>query len=560
MDQITNQRKIDPFYDNAVNEIFKHPEKTAFVMDGPIGVGKTSDFLFRGAYVVAQHVSPITKKGKQIRESKWAIVRESENSAIDTAWQILEGALFTPEILALDNSPVKQYGSHPTTIEISHSLPDGTFLEMRMQCHGFNNEKAASRLRSQEFLGGMIPEMQSVPYHVFETLVERCGRWRTKDITIERVIDGKKYMLSGVTGLATVLCDVNIPPRDHELYTQYYDVGDKDELPTMFLTPPPPLIPVPEDKANDDIKAAYPMTKFEGQNVVWVPNPKIYNMTRHYEELDENKVPIPWSGYKYWFKRLHSNDSHIRRYVLGKPDTIGGQAAVYNTFEKNDITVCRKEIGASDQIYIGFDPGGHSALELLALKPNNSIHFFKEFYVTPEDRTSTKKLFMDFLFPWCAKNLQGKHITIVPDPASTSLGKNVSMGYTESHLTIMRECIAANNKDQPMVTFSIEQCKVYNQDTETRVNSLGYYVDQQTMSIDPKECPMFLGGMAGGYQRKKLSSGLISDKIDKDNPYSHPVEAGQYPVVNILQKFKKGLRNAQSTSRSGITKAKRVRR
>jgi hypothetical protein len=552
---------IKPFAIQPCTCIKVDAEDSLFVTRGFNLTHNTTNFLIRAAYEIAQHVSPTTKRGRLVRESTWAAVRESENSAVATFWQILENSIFTPEILAMDDSPVRQHGSHPTMIEIKHDLPDETQLLMTIECHGFNNEKAANRLRTREYLGGMIPEMQGVPYHIFETLVERCGRWRTEKLTIEKEIDGEKHVLSGVTGLAVVLCDVNIPRRDHKLYDNYYDVADKSKLPTMFLTPPPPILPVPIEKANPQVLDTYPQTVYENKEVVWVPNPKVYNMTRHYEEKTRDGANVPWSGYKYWFKRLHNTDSHIRRYILGKPDTIGGEAAVYTSFDKNEHTVRTRKIALTDTVWVGFDPGGYAALEILAEKPGNELHFAKEFYVEPKDRVSTEKLFTHFLFPWCDKHLAGHVITIVPDPASTFLGKNVSMGMTESHLTIMKRAITKENKKSgAVVTYKIQPCRVQNQDTESRINSLGYYLDQQKVTVDPDECPMFLGGLVGGYQHVTLSSGTISDKIDKDNPYSHPVEAGQYPVVNILQALKKAKKNGSNQNRSGIRKAKRTRR
>lgn len=338
MSTFQNERAIDPFFEDAVNTIFIQKEKTAFVMDGPIGVGKTTNFLMRASYQVAQCVKPIQKGNKLVRESLWAGVRESENSATATFMQVLENSIFTPEIMSMEESPVRRYGSHPEIIEITHDLPDGTVLSMKIECHGFNNEKAANRLRTREYMGGLIPEMQGVPYHIFETLVERCGRWRTKDLYIEKEINGQVHRLTGVTGLAMVLCDVNIPTRPHELYDEYYDVTNKNSLPTIFLTPPPPLLNVRVDKVKPEVLEKYPVTRFEGKEVVWIPNPKVYNMTRHFEEQDNEGNQIPWSGYKYWLKRLHNTDSHVRRYIIGIPDTVGGEAAVYNNFRNDDST------------------------------------------------------------------------------------------------------------------------------------------------------------------------------------------------------------------------------
>lgn len=560
MPNIVNERTIDPFFGEAVNAIYKNPEKTAFLMDGSIGVGKSTNFLMAGAYDVAQNVSPIKKGNKLIRESLWAGIRESENSAVATFIQLLEGSIFTPEVLALENSPVQTIGSHPTIIQIEHDLPDNTILRMKIECHGFNNEKAANRLRTREYMGALIPEAQGVPYHIIETAIERCGRWRTETLSIEKTIDGRKHRLTGVTGLAVVLCDINIPERPHALYTNYYDKPDKSKLPLMFLTPPSPLLEIPVEKAKKKILDKYPVTRFEGRDVVWVPNPKVYNMTRHFEEQDELGNKIPWSGYKYWMKRLHNNDSHIRRYIKGVPDTVGGDAAVYNTFDKGPKTLVEKPITRGKDIWVGFDPGGYAAIEMAQLRSMNALHFFKEFIVEPQDRVSTRKLFSDFFLPYCRKELQGHTVIIVPDPASVGLGKSIMTGNEESVLIMIKDEIEKEMKRNQGVKYIIQACKVRNQATDIRINSLGYFIDQGKCTTDPKEVPVLIGALSGGYQRKKLSSGVISDNIDKDNPFSHPAEAAQYIAVNVVYEIKKGRKRESKDNKSQFRKLRRAKR
>ena len=527
-------------------------------MDGPIGLGKSTNFLMRVGYEVAQRVKPIRKGKRLVRESIWAGIRESENSAVATFLQLLENSIFTPEVLALDNSPVSQYGSHPTIIEISHDLSDGTLLSMKIECHGFNNDKAANRLRTREFLGALMPEMQGVPYHIFETTVERCGRWRTNGLYIEKEINGKVHRLTGVTGLAVVLCDVNIPPRPHALYDNYYDVPNKDELPTMFLTPPPPLLNVPVEKASKELAEKYPTSRFEGKDYLWVPNPAVYNMTRHYEMMDDEGEKIPWTGYTYWLKRLHNNDSHIRRYILGIPDTVGGDAAIYSTFRNDETTQHKEEVATGKKVYLGFDPGGHAAVEMAQLLEGNVIHWFKEFIIEPQDRVSTRKIFSEFVFPWCRKNLIGSTVVIIPDPASTHLGKSIMAGSTESVMNMISDEIRKELSQYSEVNYVIEYCMVRNQDVDNRINCLGYFIDKGKCVVDPDNAPVLIKALSGGYQRKQLSSGLISDNIDKDNPFSHPAEAAQYVAVNLLHNIKKARKNGKR--RSTITRVKRTHR
>lgn len=527
-------RKIDPFFYEAINQPFLHPKKTAFVMDGGLGLGKSSNFVMLGAYTISQCVNPIKKGDRWVRESKWAAIRESEESSASTINQLITESIFSPEVMSLSDSPVQQKGSHPTRIIITHDLPDGTLLEMTIECHGFNNPKAHNRLRTHEFMGAMIFEAQGIPFSIFEVAMQRCGRFRTEKLVIEREIDGKTYQLTGVTGTAIVLADINIPARPHSFYKKYYDVNDKSKLPYMFVTPPSPLLYKPVEQVSDEILDKYPVTRFEGNKVVWLPNPSVYHMTRHFEERDENGDNIPWSGYDYWFTKLHLTDSDVRRYILGKPDKIGGEAAVYQ-FSKDENSVREMDINPNLDIRVGFDPGGHAAIEMMQVTSKKDIYIFKEMYFEPSDRVSTRQIFADFFLPYCEDELQGHKIIITADPASSWLGKSVMMAQSETVLTIMQDEIAKLKK--PRCTYIIEQCKVQNQDVEGRINALGYYIDQRKLIIHP-EAEMMITGLIGGYCKLQTRSGIISDTIDKNSVYSHPIEAAQYPVVNILYEHK----------------------
>lgn len=550
MEETVNKtRKVDPFFEDAINQIFIQSEKTAFVMDGPIGIGKSSNFVMQGAYNISQLVEPIKKGKKMVRESRWAAVRESENSASATIQQLLTEAIFTPEIVSMEDSPVKVSGSHPVRITVEHELPDGTHLEMHIECHGFNNPKAHNRLRTHEFMGAMIFEMQGIPFNIFEVTMQRCGRFRTNDLVIKKTIDGKEYQLSGLSKLAMVLCDVNIPERPHEMYAKYYDVADKSKLPYVFLTPPSPIIPVDVNKVSDEILNKYPVGVYDDKDVVWLPNPKAYNMTRHFEEKDSNGVNIPWTGYDYWFNKLHLTESEITRYIRGRPDTLGGKGAVYGKFKKNNRTVVRKQLDYNRPVWVGYDPGSYAAVELAQLLPGDHLHFFKEFNFEPGDHASTRVQFADFVFPYMIKHLKGTMIYLVLDPASSWLGKNNITGSEETVVNMIGDEIAAyrDKFEKARITIKIVPCLIANQNVSARIGSLNYFIDKHALSVDPS-CETLITSLAGGYRKKELKSGIISDNIDKDNPYSHPAEAAQYPTVNIINQIKKAKRNGNKDS------------
>lgn len=534
-------RTVAPFFQDAINQVFLRPEKKVFIMDGAIGLGKSTEFLMRGAYTLSQCVEPIEKNGRMVRESLWAGIRESENSAVATFMQLLEGGIFNPAVMAHPNSPVQLTGSHPRYIRIAHALPDNTFLDMRIECHGFNNEKAFDRLKSREYLGVLIPEMQAIPWLIVETARERSGRWHTETMKLSKEIDGKTYSLTGIDALKITLADVNIPERPHPLYEFYYDVPDRSKLPYMTITPPEPLLCKPACEVSERLREKYPVTRFEGVETVWYPNPECYNMTRHFEKQDEDGENIPWSGYELWYGELHRTDSAVRRYVQGRPDTVGGAESVYSSFEKNDKTIRERPLDRRHTVFVGFDPGTYAAYEFLQPTDEGGIHFFHEIFFNPEDNVKTRSQLTDFVIPYIEENLKGFNVVFIPDPAA-----KFGTGTSESPLSIIQEL-----KQQ------VQMCKVANQDTVSRRDCLGYFLDKGLCTVDPI-CVMLITGMTGGYKRIKLKSGMISTTIDKSNPYSHPVEAAQYPAVNILFSIRK--RHGRKNSKRSIYKIRHTPR
>ena len=558
MNKISRERYIDPFFNNAINQIFMQPEKSLFVMDGAVGTGKTSEFTVRGAYNIACAIPPIRKGSRNVRESKWAIIRQSEQSAYNTLSNILIRSIFGIETIAADPSIVTSRSMHPKEIWIVHDLPDKTTLEMCVECHGFNTEESYERLKTHEFLGIMIPEMQGIPWSVVTTAIERCGRWNTENIYLQKTINGKTYTLSGANKLKMVIADINIPPRPHALYENWYDKKDKKSLPFLFMRPPQPILPIPVEEVKDlkNLEKKYPKTTYEGMEVLWVPNPKAYNFTRHYEERDiENGKNIPWTGYDYWLSQTHRSDSEVTRYIVGKPDSRSGKAAIYRKFKKSDTTVCEKELQRDRPVYVGIDPGGHAGIMMLQWYADNHIHVFKEFHFTLEDNVSTREQIRDFFMPYCMKNLRGMLLVIIPDPAIMWLGKNRMSTDSESAMNILQSELqnARRNKDNTC-SFKIEPPLVRNQEVLTRIDSLGYFISKGLLSIDPS-CESFIDGLMGEYHYKTIKK-IISDQVDKSNPCCDVVEAVQYPTVNILKHInkKRGRHGKTHKARQGTIK------
>ena len=519
-------------------------------MDGPIALGKTANFLATGAYHLAQCVEPIKRKNKLVRESLWFCIRESENGAVATMREVIEDALFTPELMADPNGPYKEHGKNPKFITISHELNDGTYLKMVFECHGFNNKEAESRLRSRATLGVIIPEVQGIPWEIVAVARQRSGRWRPSTTRLSKVIDGKRYTLSGAQQLKIVLADANIPDRPHPMYDAIYDAPDGGAPTILRLTPPSPVIPKPITEVSPELVASgkYPVTTFEKQKVIWLPNPACYHMTKHFETVETDDITgepilddqgvvktVPWSGYAIWYQELNQSDSIIRRHILGKPDTIGGEAAIYQNFDEKILGVV-KPFNPDVQVWIGYDPGNYSGFLFIQEQPDGTMHIFYEIVFEPLDGLRGRDQIEDFVVPYLDDLKLSRPANAVSDPYAM-----VDTSKGEGEATILR----ANG-------IKVVPCKVPNQHVTTRINCLGYYLAQGLVTVDPS-CTTFITGVKGGYRWKKTRSGIIAGTVDK-NKYSHIVEAGQYPFVNF---YRKAFSNQGPTkSKLGITKVR----
>ena len=343
--EFRNHRNIDQFFVEAVNQVYLKPSKKVFIMDGPIGVGKSTNFTFDAPYNVAQHVNPVREGNKEVRRSSWVIARESENSAVNTLYEIFERGRFPAAILYDKGGPVKKSGINPVIVTIEHPLADGTYLSMKIECYGFRDDKSLGRLKSRSFLGGIAPEMQTMPFDVIELLVERCGGRAAPGMLVQKAINGQMHTLSGADPLTMVFADMNIPERPHPVYDKLYDNPQLSHSEYQIITPPSPIKAKHLEQATPEQLERFPTTQFQGKDVVWVPNPDVYWMTAHYEEaILENGNPvlengqlktIPYSGYNYWLNRVNRDESYVNRLIVGKPNKLGGKAAIYKNFDKD---------------------------------------------------------------------------------------------------------------------------------------------------------------------------------------------------------------------------------
>jgi hypothetical protein len=350
---------------------------------------------------------------------------------------------------------------------------------------------------------------------------------------MKRYIDGKLYTLSGVKQLKLVFADANIPKRPHLMYDVIYDaILTSKNCPYLRMTVPSPIKPVPVDEIDDpDILDKYPITNYRNVKTVWLPRPKYYYLTKHFEQdvIDERGQPvfkdgirqtIPWSGYEYWFSELQQSDSVVGRHIVGEPDKVGGDSAIYKNFNP-DVHVGEMERSKRLPVRVGVDLGMYAAWIFVQENPDDTLYVFHEIIIDHKDGLITEQQVNDVVAPYKDDHLSTNPVKFVPDPAG-----RFGNASGVSAVTVMRRA-----------QFIVENCKVANQDTDTRRDSLGYYLKNEMILIS-ESCGHVIKGLQGGYRNKVTKSGLVLGTIEK-NEFSHTIEALQYACVNSHRELTK---------------------
>lgn len=535
-DAYSHEYRTSQFYESALDVVFQKKQKQLFLMDGTIGMGKTSRWVVDGGVTLALSARPVKIGNRWVRDTRWVTFRESVANAEKTMIHALTSSVFSPEALT-ELGYIKVTGKFPRIITINLPLEDDTYLNMSIWCYGFSSPIYLDTLRSHEFTGGMLPECQGYSFDFAKLACQRSGRYKTRQTVLERIIEGKRHLLTGVTDTKIVLADCNIPPRPHDLYDNIYDNEYLESSVYEVITPPAPLIPVPTRTLKNDIEKLkkdnkYTITRFEGEETLWMPNTEAYEMTRHYERAlvdndgelayDENGQlkTEPFSGYDYWLGEVTKmTDSEVNRYVLGRKSNTTGGTAVYKTFEQ-DTHIGVMDVLDDEIIYVGFDQGNYAAFIFMQYNSElETLYIFDELIFTADDKIKTRGQITNHLKPMINNRYSNYTCYVVPDPDAfrdTSLGEGGAAILIEQGLNVM-------------------PCATFNQNVKDRINNLGYFIDAGKLKVHPS-CKTLIAALSGNYQWNVDTRGYVKDTINK-NESSHPAEAAQYPAVNIYARF-----------------------
>lgn len=176
---------------------------------GPFGSGKSVTCvmeLLRRAYEQQPNK-------KNIRPTRWAIVRNTYRELIDTT--IKTFFEWIPEELGTFVKLDMQF-----TLKVN--LPDGTKLHAEFLFRALDRAEDIKKLLSLDLTGAFLNEGRQIPKAIFEALQGRCGRYPPRNKSVPPTWHG-------------VIMDTNPPDSDHWWYKLFEE--DKPEGHVLFRQP-----------------------------------------------------------------------------------------------------------------------------------------------------------------------------------------------------------------------------------------------------------------------------------------------------------------------------------
>lgn len=452
------------------DQVFDNSE--VCVTQGPIQSGKTLGYLIR----IGRHIREQAKGPDGLRKSRWFVVRNT--------YPDLEGSTLKDW---LETYPEGVFGKLKRSKPMTYEFVDGD-ARAEVIFIALDQPDDIRKMRSTQFTGAYINELQFVNKAIFDELHSRAGRY-------PRVIDG------GPTWYG-VLADMNAPPPDHWIPMMRGDV------------------PLPETMSADEARAYdWPVGwKFlkqpaglieqlgsRGEVVGYRVNPACENqrwMKKTYLDIAQGKT-------KVWI------DSNIMNRVAVQVD---GQP-VWSSY-KREVHDVEDEIRPYDGegLIVGVDFGMQPAAAVLQQ--------VRGYWAVLAEVVGKDEYAKDFA-PRLKRFLASKFpvhfgeglISFFGDPAgdyAASASERTPFEIFKAHGMMVRKAV---DKDSAVLRH------------ET-INDLFSQMRDgvPVIRINP-DCRMIRAGAQGGYYFKRIpGTASLKDEPEK-NPYSHPCEAVEYGLI-----------------------------
>lgn len=488
---------------------------------GPVGSGKSSGCCLKGGIVLATEM-PADEHG--VRRSRGCIVRNTYPQLRDTT--IKTFFEWVPRDLG-----VWKESTH--TFSIDFAPGDGTRVECEVLFRALDRPEHIQNLLSLELTWAYFNEWREIPKAITELMQTRVGRFPRKDAV-------PRYY-TGVFG------DSNAFDQEHYLYKIFFqpdpETGRMLDGHRVFVQPggleknaenvehlDRCFDPSEEDLAEAAVRV--------GATNVRAPEAKAEARRVQEEKLDRGEHESPCRCYYQRMMRGKRRD-WVDCYVHNKFVYVVDGKPIYDNFNSR-IHVVEFDEGRPDyyrnlkKIYVGNDYGLTPAAVFAHVMPDGQIRVSHEFVSQRMGAFNFGKEQAQLLrkeFPNAAVEGWG-------DPAG-----NAASPTDEEKTPISVVC----GHGVPIVAAPTNEWTI-------RRDAFSLCLGTLTMTGEPElivhpRCTWLVKALAGGYclKRKAVSGEEYRDHPDKENPFSHVAEAGQYLVVG-LGRDRRVLDGGQETS------------
>ena len=483
------------FTPTEVGAEFMQSDKFCRLLMGAVGSGKSVTCV----HELVRLACGQAPNASGVRRTRALIVRNTNQQLMDTTYKTVTDWL-----------PVGVAGEWLATRKtfiVRANLSDGTRVESEWQFLPMDTKEDVARALSLEatFLFGN--ECRELAPEVVDGLLGRLNRYPSAK-------DG------GATR-ACAIFDTNFPDED----TWWWDKAENPPQNWSVHIQPPAII------SRDDYIAKYGDTEtlvelqnggplvidpdqplLDNQQKEWLINPKADNL--RYLAKDYYQQLIPGKSQDWLSVYLACK---YGRSLSGVP--------VYDKSFVYDFHVSKEPLRHSRSseypIVIGQDFGRTPAAVFLQRDVRGRVLVLGE--LTSEGM-GIDTFIKQKLNPYIARRFPGCTFLVAPDPAGFAKQQLNEFTLVDSLKQAGFKCIRPSTNDPDYRISAVEQL-------------LNQHADGKAMLlIDEKECPVLIRGFKHGYRYKiKKTTGDVDDKIDKNNPHTHPHDALQYGclVINL---------------------------
>ena len=362
-------------------------------------------------------------------------------------------------------------------------------------------QSAEATLRSNAFSIGRIEEIQYISYPMVSVMRERMGRYPDVDMA------PLGFQKSGYFKNLGITADTNMPCEGSWLYERAQVLKPDNEL---YLFQPPAMFRT--------WNAAFKRWDYEEN--------RGQRFESHGIGAAENVNHIHEGWDYYWNMLTIKEDDDIRRNVLNEYGHVLSGTPVFPEFSKDRHVpssgvpmpprgtrlFCGMDLGRTPRAVFGYYGSNGGVRIPLILSKDCGVQMFAETVMRPE---------------LAARGVHPSQVTIFPDPAGENLGGQVEA----TDVQILRAC-----------GFNVTIPVLKNNDPFTRVETVKQALTRSAIDGDPylaidPSAEELVRALAGGYPYAFVRQGggqmRVSDKPDKNSPYSHIADALQYLMVGL---------------------------